>query len=96
MPDSSLESFPEEFHVGMAARADHLFDLGENDPEHWAARSGPGAIHIGVSVFSDSKAHLASHDGKLRGATTRDCRASPWCPPQDFGAQPGDLNPFGL
>ena len=94
VPEDSLQSFPEAFRVGMAARADKLLDHGENDPKHWEPHFGSGRIHIGVSVFSDSeetwrrtmdvaRRHYEGLPG-LRVLAT-----------QDFGAQPGDLNPLG-
>ena len=55
VPEDSLQSFPEAFRVGMAARADKLLDHGDNDPKHWEPQFGSGLIHIGVSVFSDSE-----------------------------------------
>jgi deferrochelatase/peroxidase EfeB len=55
VPEDSLESFPEAFRVGMAARADKLLDRGDNDPKHWDAPFGSGRVHISVSVFSDSE-----------------------------------------
>ena len=94
VPEDSLQSFPEAFRVGMAARADQLRDHGENDPKHWEPPFGSGLIHIGVSVFSDSEVrwrrtmvsarqHYEGYPGLTVLAT------------QDFGAQPGDLNPLG-
>src|SRR5262245_53404734 len=35
VPKESLQSFPEAFRVGMAARAKELDDVGVNDPKHW-------------------------------------------------------------
>jgi Dyp-type peroxidase family len=94
VPDDSLRSFPDAFREGMAGRADLLLDDGENAPEHWEPEFASGLIHIGVSVFSDSEAtwqrtmdaarqHYEGRPG-LTVVTT-----------QDFGAQPGDLNPLG-
>jgi Dyp-type peroxidase family len=94
VPDGSLQSFPEAFRQGMAARADKLLDTGANDPSHWDPEFGSGDIHIGVSVFSDSeetwrrtiaiaRAHYEGRPGLTVVAA------------QDFGAQPGDLNPLG-
>jgi len=90
----SLESFPEAFRVGMAARADELRDHGANHPSRWEPPFGTGVIHLGVSVFSGSQEswraamdtarwHYVGRPG-LRVLTA-----------QDFGAQPGDLNPLG-
>jgi Dyp-type peroxidase family len=94
VPEASLRSFPEAFRVGMAARADALLDRGVNDPAHWEPEFGTGAIHIGVSVFSNSETAWRrtmetarrQYEGR-RGLTVLSA--------QDFGAQPGDLNPLG-
>jgi Dyp-type peroxidase family len=94
VPEESLKSFPEAFRLGMAACADQLLDRGENDPERWDPEFGTGRIHIGVSVFSDSeetwrrtmrsaRQHYEGYPGLTVLLT------------QDFGAQPGDLNPLG-
>ena len=74
VPEDSLQSFPEAFRVGMAARADQLLDHGVNDPKHWEPEFGSGVIHIGVSVFSDSRGDVASHDGHCTAAL----RGAPW------------------
>ncbi len=71
VPEDSLQSFPEAFRVGMAARADKLLDRGVNDPKHWEPEFGSGVIHIGVSVFSDSAGDVASHDGHCAAALRR-------------------------
>jgi deferrochelatase/peroxidase EfeB len=94
VPDDSLRSFPETFRVGMAARADALLDRGANDPEHWEPEFRTGAIHIGFSAFSDSEdawrrtMDLARRHYEGRPGLTVVAA-------QDFGAQPGDLNPLG-
>ena len=54
VPQDSLQSFPEAFRVGMAARARQLGDEGVNDPKNWDEPFGTGQIHIAVSAFSDS------------------------------------------
>ena len=93
LPQESLQSFPEAFRVGMAARARELRDQGLNDPKNWDVAYGKGQIHIAVSVFSDSeekkrrtlaKAHEQYARPGVRVLFT-----------QDFGAQPGDLNSLG-
>src|SRR5262245_6602549 len=55
VPEDSLQSFPEAFRVGMAARADQLRDYGVNDPRNWEAPFGTGQIHVAVSIFSDTE-----------------------------------------
>ena len=54
LPKNSLQSFPEAFRVGMAARARQLGDEGVNDPKHWDVPFGTGHVHVGVSAFSHS------------------------------------------
>jgi Dyp-type peroxidase family len=94
LPEECLQSFPEAFRVGMAARARQLRDEGLNDPKNWDAAFGKGQIHLAVSVFSDSednKRRLLDH------ARTQIEKSSGLTPlfRQDFGAQPGDLNSLG-
>jgi Dyp-type peroxidase family len=94
VPQDTLQSFPEAFRVGMAARAQQLGDVGINDPRTWEASFGPGQIHIGVSAFSDSEENhqraLAIAREQYEGLSGVSVLAM-----QDFGAQPGDLNPLG-
>jgi Dyp-type peroxidase family len=93
LPQGSLQSFPEAFREGMAARAPHLRDEGVNDPEYWDPSFGNGQVHIGLSVFSDSEEKhrrvlaIASEQYKVPGVSVLAI--------QDFGAQPGDLNSLG-
>ena len=54
-PQDSLQSFPEAFREGMAARARQLGDAGVNDPKNWDLPFGKGEVHIGLSAFSDSE-----------------------------------------
>jgi len=94
VPEDSLRSFPEAFRVGMAARSEALLDRGVDDPKNWDRPFGGGLIHIGLSIFSDSKAtwHRAMEIARRQyaGASGITVLAT-----QDFGAQPGDLNPLG-
>jgi deferrochelatase/peroxidase EfeB len=55
VPEDSLQSFPEAFQVGMAARAEKLCDYGANDPKNWEMPFGSGQIHIQVSIISDTE-----------------------------------------
>jgi len=48
LPRESLDTFPDEFRQGMAARAEELGDVGENAPEHWERPLGSGSIHVVV------------------------------------------------
>jgi len=94
VPQDSLDSFPEAFRAGMAARAGQLRDDGDNAPAHWDAPFGSGQVHIGVSIFSDSE--QAWH--QTMAMARRQYEGFPGLAvliEQDFGAQPGDLNPLG-
>jgi Dyp-type peroxidase family len=94
VPDDSLASFPDAFREGMAARADTLLDRGDNDPKHWDPPFGEGVVHIGVSVFSDSEEAWR----RTMELARRQYLGFPGLTvlaTQDFGAQPGDLNPLG-
>jgi Dyp-type peroxidase family len=92
-PDS-LQSFPEAFREGMAARARHLGDEGVNDPKNWEPAYGKGQVHIGITAFSDSEEKrrlaLATARDQYEGFSGVSVLAK-----QDFGAQPGDLNSLG-
>jgi Dyp-type peroxidase family len=94
LPQESLDSFPEAFRVGMAARARELRDEGVNDPKNWDAAYGKGQVHIGVSAFSDSAENRRRILGVARQLYEGFSGVSILAM-QDFGAQPGDLNPLG-
>jgi Dyp-type peroxidase family len=94
LPQDSLQSFPEAFRVGMAARARQLGDDGINDPKNWDKEFGKGQIHIGVSAFSDSEEKwrraVAIAREQYEGFSGVSVLFT-----QDFGAQPGDRNSLG-
>src|SRR5215467_12175748 len=94
VPKDSLQSFPEAFRVGMAARARQLGDEGVNDPKNWEKPYGTGQVHIGVSAFSDSE---EKHQRALKIAREQyeGFSGVSVLAMQDFGAQPGDLNSLG-
>lgn len=94
LPQDALQSFPEAFRIGMAARAQQLGDVGISDPRNWEASFRAGQAHIGVSAFSDSEENhqraltIAREQYEGRSGVTALAL-------QHFGAQPGDLNPLG-
>src|SRR5258705_10107127 len=94
VPQDSLQSFPEAFRVGMAARAPQLGDDGVNDPKNWDKPYGVGQIHIGVDALSHSEEKhqraVAIAREQYEGFSGVRVVAM-----QDFGAQPGDLNSLG-
>lgn len=48
---NTLDSFPEDFRDGMAARAERLGDVGDSAPEHWDGWLGSREVH-GVLMVS--------------------------------------------
>ncbi len=94
VPEESLRSFPEAFRVGMAGRADQLLDRGENDPKQWDQPFGSGMVHIAISIFSDTKENWRRAMALAR-RQYREVSGVTVLHTQDFGAQPGDLNPLG-
>jgi Dyp-type peroxidase family len=94
LSQESLQSFPEAFRVGMAARAKQLVDEGVNDPKNWDKPFGTGQVHIGVSAFTDSEEKrrraLAIAREQYEGFSGVSVIAM-----QDFGAQPSNLNALG-
>jgi hypothetical protein len=67
VPEGSLESFPETFRRGMAARSEALGDTGPNGPQHWDAPFGTDQIHIQLSIFSDDLTGESPPAGRLPG-----------------------------
>jgi Dyp-type peroxidase family len=94
LSQNSLQSFPETFRVGMAARATQLGDVGVNDPKNWDKPFGTSQVHIGVSAFTNSEEKwrraLAIAREQYQGFSGVTVLGM-----QDFGAQPGDLNALG-
>src|ERR1700756_253937 len=52
---SSLESFPEAFRVGMRGRAHIVGDIGPHAPEHWEGGLGGPDIHAMAWIRTDSE-----------------------------------------
>ncbi len=94
VPQDSLQSFPEAFRVGMAARAAQLRDVGANDPQNWEAPFRNRQIHIALSAFSDS---MEKKQRMLKVAREQYEQLSgiSLMLTDHFGAQPGDLNSLG-
>ena len=58
-PDSSLETFPNEFIEGMHARTLKLGDVGESAPENWPAPfKDPKRIHLVATIYASDIAQL--------------------------------------
>ncbi|HET8947241.1 MAG TPA: Dyp-type peroxidase [Candidatus Polarisedimenticolia bacterium] len=52
LPQAALDSFPEEFRQGMAARASILKDVGDNAPAHWEYPFGTGDMHVALAIYA--------------------------------------------
>src|SRR5215472_6109783 len=50
--EASLESFPEEFRQGMAARAEIVGATGANRPDHWVGELASPALHAIAILFA--------------------------------------------
>lgn len=68
LPPALLQSFPDAFAQGAAARAALLGDVGDAAPAHWAY-GGAGAEHLVLSLYTDEHRHAAmdSLSRQLRG-----------------------------
>ncbi|MCK8469057.1 peroxidase [Microbacterium sp. KSW4-16] len=94
VPRSSLQSFPEGFRVGMAARATQLLDTGPNDPKRWDKVFREEKIHAALTVFAPSEASWRETATMLE----EQFRGTPGLSivgRDDFGAQPGSRNSLG-
>ncbi len=58
LPQPILDSFPDVFREGMAARADRLGDRGPSAPEHWEPGLGTTEAHVLVTVYASDTRHL--------------------------------------
>jgi Dyp-type peroxidase family len=67
LPRTILDSFPDVFREGMAARADRLGDRGPSAPEHWEPGLGTGEAHVLVTVYAVDLQHLEEARLALKG-----------------------------
>jgi Dyp-type peroxidase family len=59
VPQASLQTFPEEFAMGMRARRAILGDDGPSSPEHWdPVWTAPDPVHIFVAINGGDMAHI--------------------------------------
>jgi Dyp-type peroxidase family len=95
LPQESLDSFPEEFRQGMAARASILNDVGDNAPVNWEQPFGTADVHVALAIYSS--------DDKSLDAVLERARQSHMDLPQisviyrmKFSELPEGRNPFGF
>ncbi|KXF55414.1 peroxidase [Rhodococcus sp. SC4] len=70
IPQESLDSFPEEFREGMAARAEMIGDVGESAPTQWEPPFGTPDVHIVVSALAPDTERLNRALARARAAMT--------------------------
>lgn len=63
LPKESLDSFPEAFKQGMAARSSFLSDEGINAPKNWEKAFRKDNLHLTVAVIANSE---EAHTKKLK------------------------------
>lgn len=68
VPQPSLDSFTPEFREGMAARAEHLGDIGESSPDSWESPLGTSEVHVALAILAPDVARLEAIRGKARRA----------------------------
>ncbi len=70
--EASLATFPEEFRVGMPARAEILGDTGPNSPEHWGGGLASDRLHAALLLFAsndEERARLIAEQEALLAAS---------------------------
>lgn len=95
VPGDSLESFPEEFQQGMAARAHVLGDTGENSPEKWEKPLGTPDVHVLLTAISPDAKQLESALERAR-KTYQAMSGIKAIWRQDVHLMPGEREPFGF
>ncbi len=94
VPQDSLDSFPQEFREGMAARAKILGDTGENSPENWEKPLGSPDVHVVITAISPDPEHLQLVLERARNAY-RELEGITEIWRQDVHIMPGEREPFG-
>lgn len=94
VPKDSLDSFPDSFKDGMAARAKFLVDIDVNDPKNWE-KPFKQDIHIAAAVISHSEESWkeALHTFQEKLAQNKDIEL---LLSHDFGATEELKNAFGF
>jgi Dyp-type peroxidase family len=68
VPHESLDSFPQVFRQGMAARAAEMGDVGEDAPEHWESPLGSPDVHVALSLIAPDAERLAAIRARAQAA----------------------------
>ena len=95
VPQTSLDTFPQEFREGMAARAPALNDVGDNAPSNWEYPFGGPDMHIALAIYSKDKETLALVLERAR-ASHQDLPQIVVVYRMEFSELPEGRNPFGF
>jgi len=95
IPEDTLDSFPQEFQLGMAARADALGDTGESAPVQWEPPLGRPEVHLAIYALAPDAPRLDAVLGMAR-AGLRDLHGVPPIWQQDTYMLPNERTSFGF
>jgi len=92
---ASLDSFPEEFRQGMAARAEILKDFGDNAPANWEYPFGSSDMHVALAIYSGDDKNLTAVLEQAH-QSLRDLPQISVVYRMKFSEFPDGRNPFGF
>ena len=95
LPKASLDSFPEEFRQGMAARAAVLKDFDDNSPANWEYPFGTSDMHVALAIYSRDDKNLETVLEQARQCQ-RDLPQISVVYHMKFSELPDGRNPFGF
>jgi Dyp-type peroxidase family len=95
VPQEYLDSFPEEFREGMAARAPILNDVDSNAPANWEYPFGTADMHVALAIYARDEVSLELVLERAR-QSHRDLPQISVVYRLNFSELPGGRNPFGF
>jgi Dyp-type peroxidase family len=95
VPQESLDSFPDEFRQGMAARAPILHDFGDDAPANWEYPFGTADMHVALAIYANDEQNLTKVLERARRSHA-DLPQISVVYRMQFGELPGGRNPFGF
>ncbi len=95
VPQESLDTFPQEFREGMAARASILNDTGDNSPANWEYPFGTSDSHVALAIYAKDEQSLETVLERAR-QSRQDLPGISVVYQLTFSELPGGRNPFGF
>jgi len=95
VPQTFLDTFPQEFREGMAARASVLNDVGDSAPGNWEYPFGSSNMHIALAIYSKDKESLKLVLERAR-TSHKDLPQIVVVYRMEFSELPEGRNPFGF